>query len=121
MAQNEFEDFVKDRDAGLPMKEISYDLAHNIIYAALEYAEDYGFMPHKDFKQITRYFLEEDTDDIPLMEIDCGGKDGNPLYINSGHDNPVRVSQILNQLEKTAGKGNYTYLLSADDYGDYDE
>ncbi|WP_158648474.1 hypothetical protein [Candidatus Symbiothrix dinenymphae] len=65
---------------------ISYELAHNIIYAAIEYAEKYGFKPHKDFAQTTRFLLEEDRDDIPLIDIPCGGKDGKPLYVNPGRE-----------------------------------
>ena len=100
-------------DKDIEFCSISYEMAHNIIYACLEYAEEYGFKPCKDFALITRYFLEEDTDDIPLIEIACGGKDGNPLYINTGFDSPVRERQILAQLEKIAGKDNYTYILHA--------
>ena len=94
--------------------EAPYELVHNVIYAAIEYAEDYGFKPHKDFTSITSYFLEEDTEDIPLMPIGCGGDDGNPLYVNSGADSPARAKQIMAQLDKTAGKGNYHYILKAD-------
>ena len=119
--QSEFDDYLQNRNENLPTKETSYDLVHNIINAAIEYAEDYGFTPHKNFEQITQYFLEEDTDDIPLIEIDCGGKDGKPLYVNTGFDNPVRVNQILSQLEKTAGNGNYNYILDQGEDYEFDD
>jgi hypothetical protein len=102
---------------------ISYELAHNIIYAALEFAEAYGFPPHKDFTQTTRFLLEEDTDDIPLIDIACGArKDGKPLYVNTGHETPAREKQILAQLQKTAGEGNYEFIVgcNGDDY-DYED
>jgi len=103
---------------------IPYKLAHNIIYAAIEYAEEYGFQPCKDFVSVTGYFLEEDTDAIPLMKIECGGIDGRPKYINTGFDDPVREKQIIAQLEKTAGQGNYDLLLESDGeelMGDYNK
>ena len=106
------------KEAGAELMEISYELAHNIIYAAIEYADEYGFKPHKDFTSITEHFLEEDTEDIPLMKIECGGEDGNPLYVNSGLDSPVRVRQIVAQLNKTAGEGNYHYIIPYDEDGD---
>jgi hypothetical protein len=100
---------------------LSYSLAHNIIFSALEFAEEYGFKPHKDYTQTTCFFLEEDNDDIPLIEVECGGKkDGKPFYINAGHDSPARAKQIIAQLEKTAGEGNYHYL-SKIDRGEYDD
>ena len=118
------------KENGVDFMEVPYELVHNIIYAALEYAEDYGFKPHKDFTSVTSYFLEEDTDDIPLIPVVCGGEDGNPLYVNTGFDSPARVKQILAQLDKTAGEGNYHYILDVegldeeeddDDYEDDDE
>ena len=123
----DYEDFIKKVKEGLPIERISYDLAHNIIHASLEFAEEYGFEPHKDFKSVTQFFLEEDTEDVPLIEIVCGGDDGKPLYINSGFESKARVNQILKQLEKTAGKGNFHYIVQEedldddDDYDDYDD
>jgi len=96
------------------LKVIPYELAHNIVYAGVEFAEEYGFKPHKDFTSVTRFMLEEDTDDIDLIEIEVGGNDGNPLYINSGFETDVRAKQIVSQLEKTAGIGNFTYVSLAD-------
>jgi len=104
------------KDSGHDFIEVPYELVHNIIYAALEFAEEYGLKPHKDFTSTTRHFLEEDTEDIPLIEIACGGDDGKPLYVNSGHDTPARAKQILAQLQKTAGEGNYHYIIPGEDY-----
>jgi hypothetical protein len=100
---------------------IPYELAHNIVYAAIEYAEEWGFKPHRDFTSITSYFLEDDNDDIPLMEIECG-MDGKPCYTNTGFDSPAREREVLAQLERTAGEGNYYFMLpgSSDMYHDQD-
>ena len=118
--EDDYEDFLENMKGELQVEKVSYDLVHNIIFASLEFAEEYGFEPHKDFKSVTQYFLEEDTEDIPLIEIDCGD-DGKPLYVNSGHESQARVNQILKQLEKTAGKGNFHYIIPEDDYDEYDE
>src|SRR5207248_2257023 len=40
--------------------EIDYALAHNIIYAAHDFALEYDIHPHKEFS-ITKQILEEDT------------------------------------------------------------
>ena len=112
----EISDYINTyEEYGPEFMEVPYELVHNIIYAALEYAEDLGFKPHKVFSSITSFLLDEDTDDIPLMPIACGGDDGNPLFVNSGTESPARVKQILAQLDKTVGEGNYRYILEADD------
>lgn len=99
---------------------VSYKLAHNIIFAGLEYAEDHGLKPYKEFTSTTRFILEEDNDAIPIIKIECGGDDGKPFY-SSGSDSPARVQQVLAQLEKTVGKGNYEYFLDEEAKDDYNE
>ena len=97
----------KMKDEGSCFEEVPYELAHNIIHAGIDYAKEYGFEPCRDFLSITSHFLEEDTDDIPYIDIDCGGIFGNPIYVNTGFESSAREKQILAQLEKTAGEGNF--------------
>ena len=122
--QDEYEAYIKEvENLGLTLEKVPYELVHNIIFASVEYAEEYGFEPNKNFRLITKYFLEEDTEDIPLIEIECGGKDGMPQYTDTGADSPARVNYILKQLEKTAGEGNYHYVIAPidDDGEDFDD
>jgi hypothetical protein len=93
-------------------EEISYDLAHNIIFAAVKFAEAYGFKPHQDFTSVTRYFLEEDDDKIPLIAVHCGNQNGKPCYVNTGFHTYAQQQSIISQLEKTAGKGNYDIMIN---------
>ena len=106
----------------LDMMEVDYTLAHNIILAGVEFAAEFGFKPYKEYESITKFMLEEDTEEIELIEIECG-KDGKPFYVQGPFEDDVRSRQIIAQLEKTAGRGNYDFLLSADDEfnGQYDE
>ena len=123
ISPEDFKNFL-EKAGGAHLISISYELAHNIVYAAIEYAEQYGFMPHKNFSSITCYFLEEDNDAVPLIKVQCGGTEGKPLYTNTGFDNPAREREILAQLERTAGQGNYHYILPGSSemyHEDYDE
>ena len=94
------------------MKKISYTLAHNIIFSGLEFADDYDFKPHKKFTSTMQYFLEEDTDDIELMVIECG-RNNQPMYVKGAYENEAEGDRILAQLERTAGKGNYQFIRGA--------
>ena len=91
---------------------IDYNLAHNIIYAGIEFAADYEFEPHKDFTSITQYILYEDSDNIPLIEIDCG-MEGLPAYMQGPLHSKAEANRVIAQLERVAGPGNY-YLLDED-------
>ncbi len=120
ISKDEYAELLERFEGRLVMKDISYPLVHNIIYAAVQYAEDFGFKPHKDFTSVTRFMLEEDTDEIELIEIKLGGKNGKPLYVNSGNESEVKSKQILAQLEKTAGVGNFEFIEQMELF-DYDE
>ncbi len=99
---------------------VSYELAHNIIYSGLAFAEDYGFMPHKYFTSITRFILEEDTEAIEEIDVECG-MDGKPAYMSGPYDDAARSARIIAQLERTAGPGNYIVMDSIMNEFDDDE
>ena len=89
-------------------EEVTPLLLQNIIYGAIEYAEDLGFQPNRDFN-ITEYILEP-ADKIGFIDIEFG-KDGKPFYIQGPHDN---VAVILKKLEKRVGIGGFDFLSRAD-------
>jgi tetratricopeptide (TPR) repeat protein len=113
---SEFE-YLKDHAGGVEACE--YILAHNIIYGAIAFAEDYGFKPHKDFA-VAQFVLEEDDDNVELMEIEFGFE-GEPYYFRGPNDDEAKVNQIRNTLMRTAGEGNFTIVEEADDDWDDDE
>ena len=53
------------------MVEIPYEVAHNLIYGSIEFAEEAGIEP-VDAWDITQYILEEDDDNVPLIEYQWG-------------------------------------------------
>ena len=96
--------------------ECSYDEAHNMIYGAIEFAEDAGIKPHPDFA-LTQYFLQEDTDDIPLISYDYG-KNGEYFFVA---DSTLELNRFLPTLEKNLGKGNFKCVVKVDSEPDDDE
>lgn len=89
---------------------ISCDLAdaHNIIYGAIDYAEELGFKPHKDFA-IAEHILDADLIDDGIDEIEFGNN-GKPLFVAGPYDN---VNRIIAVLERNVGEGNYDYVIEA--------
>lgn len=99
----------------------AYELAHNIIYGGVAFATEYHIDPDPDFR-LTQKILEEDTEDIPLLDIDFG-RDGKPVLVINPDD--TRAGYYLRQLKKHAGFGNYTVVdntfLDDEDEEDEDE
>ena len=121
----QFEDFLAQTAEEISMELVEYGLVHNIILAGIEFAEEYEFKPCKDYTAVTQYFLEEDSDDIELMEIECGGDEGLPVYLYSSSTiTPHEKNRIITHLERTAGPDNYALLDEddiADEADDFDE
>jgi len=115
----EYEELVDTLSQEIDFISIDYVLAHNIIYGGIEYAEDYGFSPHSDFNKTTQFILEEDDDDVEYLDLEFG-HNGKPLLIV--HEDQPYLGH-LETLKKTAGVGNFDYILPTDtDLDDgYDE
>lgn len=109
----EYRSLLHQMDENREMEKITYTLAHNIIFAGLEFAEDYKFRPHSDFS-IAKYILEEDSEEIELIEIECGEND-QPYYVQGPLDDDIRAKQIVAHLEKHAGTGNFKCILAGED------
>ena len=120
ISEFEYREILEHANTTMEMEAVSYVLAHNIVFAAISFAEEFGFKPHKDFTEVAQYVLEEDTEEIELMDIECG-IDGKPGYIKGPHESETYAAQIIAQLERTAGPGNYSFMKEVDWDSDEDE
>jgi len=93
----------------LKPQECPVELAHQMVYASIEYAAQFGFQPEKDFAG-TQYILAPRGELEEPYELTFG-KDGKPFFVAGPYDNAPR---ILRQLEKTAGPGNFHYFMPID-------
>lgn len=100
---------------------ISVELAHEIVYGALEYAHKYGFEPHPEFTRSHADQVLDPPEEHPRTHRVQFGQDGKPLFIAGPYDNERKIRRILQTLESTAGEGNYNYIVGFGDVGDFDE
>ncbi len=108
-SEYEYSEMLQNISQEMEFEKTPYDLAHNIVYAGLEFADEFGFKPAKEFTKTTQYILEEDNENIELIDIECG-KDGKPMYTRGPNDSDARAKSIIAQLERTAGKGNFYFI-----------
>lgn len=81
-------------------------MAYQYIYAAIDYAAQWGFSPHSDFEKGKYILAPRGTFDEPYHFT--FGRNGKPFFVNGPFDN---VDEIIQKLEKNAGKGNYDFLI----------
>ncbi len=99
------------RSTNMNWEKISPNTCFNIIYGAIEYAEDLGFQPNKDFA-VTEYILD-DVESIKFEEIEFG-QNGKPYYFAGPYDD---ARKIMATLKRSVGEGNFDYTLPVDGSG----
>lgn len=99
-----------------PLKEISYVEAHNLIYGAIAFAEEAGISPHKSFA-VSQYLLEEDTEDIPLLDMPFGQDGKYYLCANS----MLELNTYLPILEQNLSPDEFKYDLIDEDEDEDEE
>jgi hypothetical protein len=96
---------VESKFRGTPPVKCSPELAHQMIYGAMDYAAKYGFSPQKDF-ELTQYLLAPRGELAEPYKLTFG-QDGKPMFVAGPYDD---AKAIIKQLEQTAGPGNFNYL-----------
>lgn len=99
----------------LQLSQTDYATVHNLIYGAVEFAQEAGIEPHKDFA-VSEYILDEDTEDIPLMEFEFG-KEGKHFLVAS---DTAEANRYLYLMEKNLDSDSYEYVI-ADDFDESEE
>lgn len=92
----------------------SVELAHEVIYGALEYAEKLGFEPHADFTRQMADVMLDPPDAHPRVNRVAFGKNGRPFFVAGPYDDAQRVSYVLSTLKRTAGEGNFNFMAGFD-------
>ena len=107
ISEYEYEQHKKEvsRNTSMEWEELSPNTCFNIIYGAIEYAEDLGFMPNKDFST-TEYILD-DVESLEFEDIEFG-RNGKPYYFAGPYDDAKR---IIAKLTKAVGEDNFEYTM----------
>ncbi|MDE5849920.1 MAG: DUF1186 family protein [Muribaculaceae bacterium] len=93
--EEELQDALKHFRASHDLEETDYEKVHNLIYGAIEFAEEGGISPVKAFAPAS-YILSEDTDDIPLIEYEYG-KEGKHVLIIGEEGKERRYLPVLSE------------------------
>ena len=113
MDDEQMEELLEKLMGNLDYKLVDPNYIQNLIYGALEYAEDLGFKPNRDFN-ITEYVLDP-ADELEFIDIEFG-KNGRPFYFAGPYDN---VDKIIATLERNVGSDNFDFILPMGDDIEY--
>lgn len=88
----------------------SIELAHEIIYGGMEYAERYGFKPHVDFTGQFCNLVLDPPETHPRTNNVNFGKNGKPFFVSGPYDDESKIKSVINTLLRTAGEGKFDYF-----------
>jgi|HubBroStandDraft_1064217.scaffolds.fasta_scaffold70803_2 hypothetical protein len=92
------------------MKLVDPTYANTLIIKAAEYADQFGFKPHRDFAKARNLLRGIPIDETQEFSF---GKDGKPFYVQGPHESPADIKRILKTLEANQGNENYHFLIGA--------
>lgn len=92
------------------MIKIDFDLAAALVKAGLDYGDQLGFRPHRDFRNAS-ILLQDAHPDAVTVDIAVGGEDGRPFFMSGPYDN---VERIMSHLTRRLGPGGFTYMIGLD-------
>jgi hypothetical protein len=87
-----------------PPQQITLEQAQAIVYGAIDFARKLGFEPHQDTSAALKFLGPRPETLLPLSY----GKAGKPVFINGPDDD---VSEVMQTLDASVGKGNYGHLF----------
>jgi hypothetical protein len=80
-----------------------------LVEGGVAYAHELGFDPHADYAVASQIFGDVESTDCPTrFEY---GHEGKPFYISGPHETATQVRNIVEQLERRLGPGNFDYLV----------
>ena len=94
---------------GVPPIPIAVELAHEIVWGAVEYAEMLGLRPVGAFRQSQR--ILEAPDSLSRPGVVVFGYQGRPAYVPAQQDNQAA---IISRLIASVGMGNFYYIPQGD-------
>jgi len=85
-------------------REITLEQAQSILFGAVEYSQNLGLKPHRDWPKAKAHLGQPSEN---LLSIEFGRK-GKPYYVSGPYDNS---DKIVAALRETVGEGNFDYLM----------
>lgn len=114
LEKDQFREYVENNEDLL--MECDYALAHNYIYGAVEFAGEADIEPAASYRT-WKYILDEDTDDVPYIDMEFGHKGKYLLVADPG----TKEALLIPKLREKLGD-NFDYILGEvnDSFGNID-
>jgi hypothetical protein len=116
-AASDYQERIRDHYCSrYPMVSVEPVCARKVIEQGVDYAGNFGFAPHPDYKKTARVFGGLRADECSQKFV--FGRKGKPFYMRGPRETEAQARRILLHLEKRCGAGNYDFLVMAGEAAD---
>jgi len=121
LPESEYEHRIKGRmsatgDRGF--EKLHQSCAKKLLDGVVDYAKEFGFNPHPDYKNANELFGNIDASVCPVKYT--YGKEGKPFYMSGPYESPTDIQRILNTLTEKCGLGGFNTIIRLTDGMDND-
>jgi hypothetical protein len=113
-SSGEFKDMRKHIEEHCRLQDVPPEYFAKLVYRAVDYAQSFGFPPHRDFRHAQRLLAGIDPSQCP-DEFEFG-QDGKPHYIRGPSESMEKARAIAERVQ--AQGGYYSLPLGPDDLDD---
>jgi len=104
---NEYIEQLKGRQ---PQRIVSPSFARKFVESAVAYAAQFDLQPVAGYSKLAAIWGDIDPSECS-EEFEFGDENGRPRYINGPDDSPSFQAEVIERLERTAGKGNFDFVV----------
>ena len=106
-------DYVQQMRERESLRQATPSLARKLVESAVDYAEQFDLRPAAGYQKLAAIWGDIDPDEC-AEEFHFGSPEGKPRYVSGPHDSKQFQAQVIDSLKRTAGEGNFDYLLMVD-------
>ncbi len=96
---------------GQSIQRMTPSCAKKLVDGAVAYARDFGFSPHREYKNAKKIFGKIKASRCTVRFV--YGNHGKPHYISGAHESLSSSKKIVKRLRKKCGKNGFHYTLIA--------
>lgn len=118
LSKDEYTDRLKEINVHETLENIHPSCARKLIDQCINFSDELGFKPHKEFKISRQLLVDIDPTVCPNQYV--FGKDGKPFYISGPNENLDQSNKIIRSLRRHCGEDNFDYLMSVNEEAEFE-
>lgn len=107
---SQINDYVEQVGERQSLRSVSPSFARKFVESAVDYANRFDLPPASGYQKLAAIWGDIDPSECS-EEFRFGDASGKPRYVSGPHDSPEFQARIIDALQRTAGEGNFDFVV----------